>query len=285
MKFKEVIHSYFYFKKIFKMPFLFFFYIYLILDIIMFEMFIILPFFGILCLFSYIFSKIFWRDYNQLNFIKYTIGIVGVIIHELSHLIAAIICGLRPKGFGIRLRSPATGQISPNGYVSLSVKGKSLLQSFICSLAPLFVGTWLFLNLIPVILSSEYDILIRILAGFICISLLFGMNPSKADLRLIKLTYLNDVRYSWYQIFLIVLSGFLIWAILFVFQINLLLDLFYYLLVGLCYYFIKYSFKGINILYYAITQKNTKHFNYKNYTRQHFKPTNPKKLGIERAHW
>jgi len=76
--------------------------------------------------------------------------------------------------------------------------------------------------------------------GFLCVSLLIGLTPSRADLGFIGKAFSENVGYSLYQIGLVFLSGFLVWLFLISFEIALVLDIVYYVLVFFFYYGLKY---------------------------------------------
>jgi len=203
-----------------------------------------------------------------------------------------IIVGNRPKGIAIRLRSRSTGKVDPHGYVQTETHNSTFLQEMFICLAPLIFSTWLFFwSLSIVFTADQIHPLIRIAAGFFCVSLFLGATPSKPDFMIIGRWFKKDPKYSLYQLGLLVLSGFFVWAILFYYSIVLPLDIIYYILVGVGYYIVKYSFRAVGWALFKVAtfhnpQRSTSpRIKYGRFMRRRFKPSKPSKLGKREAPW
>ena len=252
-------------------------------------MFLILIFFPIILTLSYITTR-FLLGINFGPFSKFFWGLrfIGVIIHELSHFIMCLIVGLRPVDFRVRLRSKKTGEVNPNGSVSFEGHNGTFLQVALISLAPLLFSSWLFFLFLWIALNSQFDPFWRILAAFLSISIFFGATPSKPDLVNIGIWFKIDPKYSLYQIFLLLSSGICVWAILTFYEIILILDLLYYLLVGIGYFVVKYLLRGFNWISNKIFNgsRSLNHpMNYNRFKRSRFKPSKPSKLGKREPPW
>ncbi|TFG08625.1 MAG: hypothetical protein EU539_01805 [Promethearchaeota archaeon] len=252
----------------------------------MIDYFIILIFFPIIFLLSYITSKFLLR-YNYGPFTKMItiLAFVGVAVHEISHFIACVIVGVRPRKIGIKFRSEITHEAAPHGYVDHSTHNITFLQNAFIALAPLFISTWLFFWSLDIALNPIFNPFFRIIMGFICLSLILGAAPSSQDFRTIWVIFKRDTKYSIYQIILIFSSAFLVWMILFLLKIVLFIDLIYYVLVGISYYPVKYFFIALRRMFYLVMKRKNKNLNYHQFIRKKFRPTKPNKLGIEEAHW
>jgi len=217
----------------------------------MLNMFEILMWFPIFLIAGYVCEKLLWRDLGPFKYVVYCIGFVGVVIHEVCHFIMSVLVGVPPKAISVKLKSETSNGISPHGYVDTGEKSKSFMQAFLIGLAPLFFSTWLFFFCLNVIffnpnlngsISDDNVPFVVLGCGFVCLSLLIGLTPSKADFGFIGKAFSEDVGYSLYQICLVFLSGFLVWLLLIYFEIELMLDILYYILVFLFYYGLKYFF-------------------------------------------
>jgi hypothetical protein len=249
-----------------------------------FEFLIILPFFYII---SYIIRKILVNIRSQpaRSFIM-ILAFVGVFIHEVCHAITCLLMGIRPNHFSVHFYDRYTGEVSPHGMVSHETHHLSFLQNFMISIAPLVISSWLFFWSLGILLYEDIDMLTYFFHLFFCISLLIGATPSYQDFRSAWDVFKLDPRYSLYQIFLLVVAGFLVWYLLDFYQIFLSIDIIYYILVALMYVIMKYSFRGLGVLYYLIARKRRDPYfypkmNYRRYTRRRFRPLKPRKLRFE----
>lgn len=256
-------------------------------------MLIILLIFPIFLGVSYIFSRFLLRiDYGPFSKVLLALRFIGVAVHELSHFTMCIIVGIRPKGIVIRLRSKSTGKVSPSGKVPVDWHNGTFLQAMFICLAPLIFSTWLFFwSLSIAFTADQVHPLIRIAAGFFCVSLFLGATPSKPDFMIIGHWFKEDPKYSLYQVGLLVLSGFFVWGILVYYSIVLPLDIIYYILVGVGYYVVKYSFRAVGWALFKVAtfhnpQKSTSpRIKYRRFMRRRFKPSKPSKLGKREAPW
>jgi hypothetical protein len=255
----------------------------------MYDMFVILLFFPIILGISYIITRCLLRiDWGPFQVGLMILRFVGVTIHELSHFFMCIIVGVRPKSISVRLRSGYTGEVDPHGKVVMDIHHNTFLQAALISLAPLIFCTWLFFFFLEWAFNEALDPFIRIIAGFLCISIFFGATPSKPDFMHIGFWFKKDPRYSLYQIFLLLLSGCCVWAIVTFYTIVLPFDIIYYILVGIGYSVLKYGFRGINTAMYKVTHHSGDthlRVRYGRLKRSRFKPSKPSKLGKREAPW
>jgi len=254
----------------------------------MFETIVIIICFPIILVSSYFIKKILLtHDIGPFKSLINTLRYLGVAVHEISHYIMCLIVGVRPTGIKIKLKDELTQITAPHGAVFLGSRGYTFLQYTLISLAPTIVSTWLFFWSLEIAFTQTFDPLIRISAGFFCLTLLLGAAPSAPDFRNIGRSFKQSPKYSCYQLFLVVLSGIIIWYILLYYEI-IIYNLFYFILVGIGYTVLKYSFRGIKIFFYSLYSKDRTSStgrNFKKFTQKRFKPSKPYKLGKEEAHW
>jgi hypothetical protein len=237
---------------------------------------------------------------EPLNKMVKALAITGIIIHELCHIAMCVITNTRIESINLigRLENKEkdTNNKDPkyDYYGNVRINGNkriTFLQALLIGLAPLFVSFWLFFYLLEQLFNPQLNIFLFFLYTFIMISIAIAAAPSLADVRTIPNAFKNDPRYSMYQIFLSVLSILLIWVLINIYQLSFFLfhEVINYVLIMITYYVFKYSFRGINQIIYKISSRNRRLSNrshhFKRYTRRRFRPTKPRKLGKEEAHW
>ena len=97
------------------------------------------------------------------------------------------------------------------------------------------------------------------MAMVFCVSLLMGSNPSGQDVRCVGLSFKINPRYSIYQIFLVLISGILVWAFIdlsFIFlPFEVLYYIMYFIYLALFYFLFKFGFWTIHKLINFIAKK------------------------------
>lgn len=177
------------------------------------------------------------------------LSIIGIVIHELCHILMCLITNTHIESVSLVKRVKMDKQDKQYGYMGeVDVKDKriSFLQAFLIGFAPLYLSFWLFFFLWTQISNPRIDFWLFFFYLFIMISISFSAAPSFADLALIPKAFYNDVRYSLYQIFLMLISIFLVLGITFTINLNSLHEIFSYIAIFITYNFFKYGFKGIS---------------------------------------
>jgi hypothetical protein len=117
----------------------------------------------------------------------------GVIVHEFSHLLVTIICGLPVEQLKIRWRHPPTNIVLPNGSVATGdFPHRSFIKGFMICFAPLLVSTFLIFGCLDIIFTIETAWYIKIATICFGVSLVLGASPSKADLSNLGYSIAND---------------------------------------------------------------------------------------------
>ncbi len=169
------------------------------------------------------------------------IAIVGVFVHEVAHYTVSLIVGGNPGKIRVKYRNEDKTRVSPHGSVSNpEFKRQSVLQAFSISFAPLLVSTLLFMFCLDVVFHIQTDLWVKVVAIIFSVSLVFGLKPSGQDAKVVGYAYQNDPRYSVYQIFLLLLSGVLVWLFVDLYFIVLPFEVMYYVeyvLVLVVFYF------------------------------------------------
>jgi hypothetical protein len=204
------------------------------------------------------FNLLYVKDLGNIgNTFKHLLFFVGVIVHEFSHRITCLITGVPAYNTRVKYRADNSSRAAPHGSVSLIQPFQiSFTQAFLISFAPLLIGTWIIYFLLQVVLSTSINPVFRMIAVFCILSILLTLSPSQADLAGIKRGYQNDPQHGQYQIFLIILSILITWALVGIYNIILSYEFFYYFLIIFCYIVLKYSLISTHILFNKIKYRN-----------------------------
>ena len=230
------------------------------------------------------------RTHTQgLRLFLHVLAFVGVFVHEIAHYAFCILFGVKTGKLKVKYRSEDKGRVAPHGSVSLpEFERNSLLQTFVISVAPLFVSTFLFLFCLDIIFTLQTDPWIDVVATVFCVSLFIGSEPSGQDMKVIGKTFRKDPSYSYYQIALVVASGLVVWFFVDLYFIYLPFEVLYYieyfLLVVLGYFVLKTAFWIISSGF--STLKTQKFPSIRLLTRRRrFKMFAPRKLQEKEAQW
>ena len=192
--------------------------------------------------------------------------IVGIIIHELFHLLMCLITNTPVEKVNL-LEKIKSGEGSGNKkyefYGSVSInreKETSFLQVVLVAVAPLFFSFWIFFLLLHQVIHPANEIIFFVCL-FIVLSIMFSAAPSSTDLACIPRAFGDNPKYSTYQILLLLLSILLVWMIIPFLKLPILHETIIYLFIMLFYYLVKYGFKMVSLIFrFAIPSKNFKNF-------------------------
>ena len=219
----------------------------------------------------------------------HVLAFVGVFVHEVAHYTFCVLFGVKTGKIKVKYRSEDKIRVAPHGSVSLpEFERNSFVQTFVISLAPLLVSTFLFLFCLDVIFNIETEAWVNVVAIVFCLSLLIGSEPSGQDIKVIGKTFRRDPNYSLYQIALVVASGLIVWLFVDLYFICLPFEVLYYieyfLFVILVYFVLKTAFWIISSCFSAL--KMSKFPSIKLLTRRRrFKMFAPRKLKEKEAQW
>jgi hypothetical protein len=235
--------------------------------------------------------KYFYRHTHTrgLKTFLHVLAFVGVFVHEVAHYASNVLFGVKTGRIKVKYRSEDKMRVAPHGSVGLpELERNSFLQTFVGSVAPLFVSTFLFLFCLDVIFNIETEVWVNVVAIVFCVSLFIGSEPSGQDMKLISKTFRRDPRYSVYQIALVVVSGLIVWFFVDLYFIYLPFEVLYYieyfLFVVLGYFVLKIvvsifvsSFRALRGYRFPSIRLLTR--------KRRFKMFAPRKLQEKEAQW
>ena len=201
---------------------------------------------------------------SPLNKVILGLALIGIIIHELCHVMMSIITNAPVKSVKllekVKYNEKKGNQFGFRGSVTINMeKGLTFLQALLISLAPLILSFWLFFFLWDLILTDIFDIFGVIIIIFLMVSIVLAAAPSAADILCVPYAFQKNPKYSCYQILLLVLSILTYWFISILYQLILFHEIVNYLLIMVYYYGFKYGFKGFNKLLHDLLLRRNFH--------------------------
>ena len=198
---------------------------------------------------SLILSSLFFRvEFKPLKIVIQVVAIVGVIVHEISHVLMCLVTNTKIDDIVLLKKVENKGPSNKiyGGQVNIQPNPRiSFLQALVIGLAPLFISFWIFFFLLHELYNPNTTELIAALYIFLMISLILGSAPSKGDWSQIVSAFTYDIEYTLYQLFLVAISIFSVWYIVATLQIPIIHEIINYIFIFIGYYLLKYSFKGV----------------------------------------
>ena len=197
---------------------------------------------------SAVFSNV---AFKPLKIAVQVVSIIGVIVHEISHVLVCIITNTRIYNFTL-LKKVENERLSNKIYgEQVNIRDDlriSFLQALVVGLAPVFVSFWIFFFLLNELYNPNIDDIVAIFYVFLMVSMLLAAAPSTGDLSQIASAFTYDIAYSVFQLLVLVISIFSVWMVITAQQIPIVHEIVNYIFILLIYYPIKYLFIGLNRL-------------------------------------
>lgn len=212
------------------------------------------------------------------------LGVVGILFHEMSHFLMCIITGVKSSKMKVYYKSQ-------HGFVQIDpTERMTFLQAALIGIAPLVFSSYAAYGMFYIMFNMDIELIYKLLAGICFLSLLLGAKPSNTDFKNIGWGFKDDSLYSLYQIFLVIISGVLVYVIVYFTELYLpfYLTFLYFIFTGILYYILKYLFIGVRKFYMWVKSKITSH-NISDYSRDLYrkrvKSEKKVKETIERGQW
>ncbi len=216
---------------------------------------------------------------EPLNKFFQVLAVLGVVIHELCHVLMCLLTDTRIRTMKILEHSDDKSKfgLKYGGRIELEELNKlTFLQALLIGFAPLYISFWLFFFLWEQLKNPSLEVVIFYLYIFIMVSLVLSAAPSLADLVAIFGSFQFDLRYSLYQICLLLISICTVWFSVAYFQFEVFHEILTYFLILLGYHIYKYGFRGLRAFIQNFLGKRSstgsERVNIKKLTRRRVKP-------------
>lgn len=201
---------------------------------------------------------LFRVEYKPFKIAVQVVAMVGIIVHEISHVLMCFVTNTKINSVTLlkKVESDRPSNKIYGGQVNLQPDPRiSFLQALVVGLAPLFVSFWIFFFLYHQLSNPHTTDFMAIFYVFLMISLVLGSAPSMADLQQIASAFTYDLRYTFYQLFLLTISIFTVWMVVTTQQIPIIHESFTYLFILISYYVLKYVIRGVRGVFKSIFKK------------------------------
>lgn len=220
-------------------------------------------------LFSIVVSYILMKYAPQPLFkVIKALAVVGIIIHEICHVLMCFITRSPMKKVSLFKRMEIENDSTKFGFygqVQVYEDKVSFLQAFLVSFAPLFLSFWLFFSILGLLINGYVvDPLIFAFCVFLMISLFISAGPSISDVTMIPKAFSYDMGHSLYQILLVILSVLATWLIEFSSK-YLFHEWHIYLIITGFYFVFKFGFRLIKNIFYSLYEMKTKRIDIRNF--------------------
>lgn len=191
------------------------------------------------------------------------IAMIGIIFHELCHIIMCIITNTPIGEVRLLERLHFKDKEGNRGYAyggRVGIKNTNelkFLQAVLVALAPLLISFWVFFLILEFLFSGLNIEAIYIFVSIIfLVSIIFAAAPSAVDLKQIPVAFQNDPNYSLYQIILLSMSICSVWIFSLVYPPIFFHEIIYYILIGGFYYLFKYAIKGMRHIVHSSSKSH-----------------------------
>ena len=188
------------------------------------------------------------------NYFKQHESIIGIILKWMGAIGEVI------HRFGIHLMCLFTGvriaevDASDEGYVSMRTAERiTFIQGFLLCFGPLLISSYILYIGGMVAFYAPLIAEIKILIWIVLISICLASDISHADFRILRDSYTHNPSQAGYRCLLLIISTVII--VLINLPIPYFLNFLYFILVGICYTFLKYIFMGFGHIIKRVRDK------------------------------
>ena len=169
----------------------------------------------------------------------------GIIIHEICHMLMCFLTNTRIESIALlSIKRPREngGRYGISGNVRINGTRTTFLKAFLIGFAPLYMLFWLFFFMWDQLENPDLEYEHVLLYIFIMFTTALAASPSFQDLTTVLKSFSYDVRYSFYQIFLLLIAIGTTMLVINVNQLVIIHEIYIYAIITFFYFVYKYSF-------------------------------------------
>jgi hypothetical protein len=175
----------------------------------------------------------------------HALALFGIIFHEFCHVIMCFLTNTHIESVALlSIKRPRDngGRYGIGGEVRVDGMRTTFLKAFLVGFAPLYMLFWFFFFMWDQLYNPDLEYAQVLFYVFIMFSTALAAAPSFQDLTTVLKSFSYDTRYSFYQIFLVLLAiGTTVLVINFN-QLVIIHEIFIYAIIVFFYFVYKYSF-------------------------------------------
>ena len=200
----------------------------------------------IFAIFSVILSYVLLnRTSGAVSVFFHGLALGGIIIHEICHMLMCFLTNTHIESIALlSIKRPREngGRYGISGNVRINGTRTTFLKAFLIGFAPLYMLFWLFFFMWDQLENPDLEYEHVLLYIFIMFTTALAASPSFQDLTTVLKSFSYDVRYSFYQIFLVLISIGTTLLVINVNQLVIIHEIYIYAIITFFYFVYKYSF-------------------------------------------
>ena len=167
----------------------------------------------------------------------------AIMFHEFCHMIMCLLTNTHiERASLLSIRKSQGGNYSMSGEVRINGNRTTFLKTLLIGLAPLYILFWIFFFMWGQLENPNLEYGHALFYVYIMFCATLAAGPSFQDLLTILTSFKYDTRYSFYQIFLVLISIGITVLVIDVNQLVFIHELYIYAIITFFYFVYKYSF-------------------------------------------
>jgi len=200
----------------------------------------------IFAIFSVILSYVLLnRTSGAISVFFHGLALGGIIIHEICHMLMCFLTNTRIESIALlSIKRPREngGRYGISGNVRINGTRTTFLKAFLIGFAPLYMLFWLFFFMWDQLYNPDLENAQVLFYIFIMFTTALAASPSFQDLTTVLKSFSYDVKYSFYQIFLVIIAIGTTMLAININQLVIIHEIYTYAIITFFYFVYKYSF-------------------------------------------
>jgi len=220
------------------------------------------------------------RTSGAISFIFHVLVAPAIMFHEFCHIVMCLLTNTHiERASLLSIRKSQEGNYRMSGEVRVNGNRTTFLKALLIGLAPLYILFWIFFFMLGQLENSNLEYGYALFYVYIMFCAALAAGPSFQDLFTILTSFRYDTRYSFYQIFLVLLATGTTVLVIDVNQLVIIHEIFIYAIITVFYFVYKYSILIVYKLLESRLSDSSLYLSARNRPEKpkRYKPKKPKK--------